>query len=97
LNPEQSGGFFGGGNPLLDFDGNTIPSKNLTPDKETGIGKWTEEQFVETLKTGRRPNGKMIRYPMIPYAILTDKEMKAIYAYLKTIPPIKNEVKEVEN
>lgn len=94
LEPAKSGGFYGGGNPLLDYDGNLVPSRNLTPDPETGIGNWTQEQFVEVMKTGRRPNGKIVRYPMMPYGMLTDNEIKAIYAYLKTIPPIKNEVKE---
>lgn len=92
LEPEKSGGFYGGGNPMLDYDGNIVPSRNLTPDKETGIGNWTEEQFVKTVKTGMRPNGTMVRYPMMPYGVLTENEIKAIYAYLKTVPPIKNQV-----
>ncbi|MDX1939060.1 MAG: c-type cytochrome [Saprospiraceae bacterium] len=91
LEPEKSAGFFGGGNPMLDFDGNLIPSANITPDKETGIGNWTEEQFLTTLKTGQSPNGP-IRYPMLPYAILDTAEIKAVWAYLKTVPPLKNEV-----
>lgn len=93
IEPEKSLGFYGGGNPMLDLDGNLRPSANISPDPETGIGKWTEEQFVETVKYGRRPNGQMVRYPMLPHSGLTDNEVKAIYAYLRTVPPIHNEVK----
>lgn len=91
LEPEKSGGFYGGGNPMLDFDGNLIPSANITPDKETGIGNWTEEQFLTAVKFGQTPNGPL-RYPMVPYAILDTAEIKAIWAYLRTVPPLKNEV-----
>jgi len=93
LEPEKSGGFYGGGNPMLDFNGNVIPSRNLTPDKETGIGNWTEAQFVTTVRQGMRPDGTLLRYPMLPYGVLTEAEVKAIYGYLKTVPAIKNEVK----
>ncbi len=91
LEPEKSAGFYAGGNPMLDFDGNLIPSANITPDKETGIGNWTEAQFLTAMKTGQTPNGP-VRYPMLPYAILDTAEIKAVYAYLKTVPPLKNAV-----
>ncbi len=91
LEPEKSGGFYGGGNPMLDFDGNLIPSANITPDKETGIGNWTEAQFLTAMKTGQTPNGP-VRYPMQPYAILDTAEIKAVWAYLQTVPPLKNAV-----
>ena len=94
MEPEKSVGFFGGGNPLLDYEGNVIPSKNITPDPETGIGNWTEEEFIQALKFGRRPDGTALRYPMLPMALLTDNEAKAIFAYLRTVPPIKNEIKK---
>ena len=62
-------------------------------DEETGIGKWSEEDFVKAVKYGQVPNGgPALRQPMIPYSNLTDSEAKAIYAYLKTIPKIKNKV-----
>lgn len=91
LEPEKSGGFYGGGNPMLDFEGNLIPSANITPHKATGIGNWTEDQFVTTLKTGQTPNGPT-RYPMLPYAALDTAEIKAIWAYLQTVPPLENAV-----
>jgi hypothetical protein len=93
INPENSKGFFGGGNAFTMPDGSTIKSLNLTMDEETGIGKWTEEEFVTAVKTGIVPNGQgAVRPPMRPFTELSDGEAKAIYAYLKTIPKIKNKV-----
>ena len=60
--------------------------------EETGIGNWTEEQFVKAVKFGIVPNGPALRNPMIPYAQLTDEEAKAIYAYLRTVPKIKHAI-----
>jgi len=90
MNPENSKGYFGGGNKLFDKDLNLIVSANLTMDPETGLGKWTEEEFIRTLKYGMRPDGNPLRYPMIPYALLSDEEVSAIWAYLKSIPIIHN-------
>lgn len=95
MEPEKTPGYLGGGNALPDLEGNTIVSRNLTPDKETGLGNWTEEQFVRALKMGIRPNGPALRYPMLPYTALTDEEAKAIWAYLQTVPGVKNKVDRV--
>ncbi|KAA3633435.1 MAG: cytochrome c [Bacteroidetes bacterium] len=92
MEPEKSGGYFGGGNMLLTMEGEPIHTQNLTPDEETGIGSWTEEKFVQVLKYGVKEGEPALRYPMLPYANLTDAEAKAIYAYLQTVPAIKNEV-----
>jgi mono/diheme cytochrome c family protein len=92
MEPEKSVGYLGGGNPTLDSDGKVVASANLTMDPETGIGKWTEEQFVKTLKTGIRPDGRPLRYPMMAMPELSDDEVKATFAYLKTVPVIKNNV-----
>ena len=83
----------GGGNKLTAKDGKTIiTSLNLTPDEETGIGSWTEEQFSNALRNGIVPNGPALRYPMEPHPRLTDSEVHAIYTYLRSIPKIKNKV-----
>ena len=90
--PEKSKGYLGGGNKPLDREGNKVMiTPNLTPDKETGIGDWTEQRFVNALKYGNMENQKSLRFPMTPFIYLTDAEAKAIYAYLKTVPPIKNQ------
>ena len=86
MTPSNSVGFLGGGNKMPEG----IYSANLTPD-ETGIGSWTEEVFVKALRYGIKPNGTT-RLPMKPYNLLSKSECKAIYAYLRTVPPIKNSV-----
>lgn len=92
LEPEKTAGFFGGGNPIGTADGSKIKSRNLTMDKETGIGKWTEEEFIKAVKYGMVTNGPALRQPMMPFVNLTDDEVRAIFAYLKTVPVIKNKV-----
>ncbi|CAN5312002.1 cytochrome c [soil metagenome] len=91
--PEKSPGFFAGGNKLFTEEGKPIHSLNLTMDPETGIGSWSEADFVKALKSGVVPNGMpALRYPMNPYSNLSDNEAKAVYAYLKTVPVISNKV-----
>ena len=92
INPPKSKGFFGGGNKFTMPDGSVIASRNLTMDEETGIGKWSEEDFLKAVKTGIVPNGPGVRPPMKPYTYLSDGEIKAVHAYLKTIPKINNKV-----
>ena len=92
LNPEKSEGYLGGGNLPLDLKGNPMPTQNITPDKETGIGNMTEETFVKILKYGIKEGHPTMRFPMLPYSLLSDNEAKAIFTYLKTVPPIVNDV-----
>ena len=68
---------------------------NLTPDKETGLGKWTVRTFTDTIRTGRHlGRGREILPPMpIPvYRNFTDEDLAAIFAYLQTVPAVKNKV-----
>jgi mono/diheme cytochrome c family protein len=70
---------------------------NLTPDKDTGLGKWTLRNFTETIRTGRHMGrGRPVLPPMpIPvYRNFNDADLAAIYAYLQSIPPIANRVPE---
>ncbi len=92
LTPANSFGYYGGGNPMLNYEGETVPSANLTMDKETGIGSWTQQQFLEATKYGKNPRGGPLYYPMFPHTTLTDAEVNAVYAFLKTVPPIQNTV-----
>ncbi len=70
---------------------------NLTPDSATGIGTWTEEIFVKTIRTGKHlgdPNGRDILPPM-PWpniSRMTDDDLSALFTYLKSLPPISNRV-----
>ncbi len=70
---------------------------NLTSDSATGIGAWPEEIFIKTLRTGKHlgnPNGRDILPPMPWYNVapMTDNDIKAVYAYLQSLPPINNKV-----
>lgn len=70
---------------------------NLTPDENTGIGIWTEDIFVKTLRTGRHWGTARPILPPMPwqgYSRMTDADLKAIYAFLRSIPPVKNRVPE---
>lgn len=70
---------------------------NLTPDKETGLGKWTEKEFRDTIRTGRHlGRGRPVLPPMpIPmYKHFTDADLASIYAYLQSIPAVSNRVPE---
>jgi hypothetical protein len=66
---------------------------NLTPDKETGLGGWTEQNFIEAMRTGRHMGrGRPILPPMPWQGIgkMTDDDLKAMFAYLRSIPAIEN-------
>lgn len=68
---------------------------NLTPDAETGLGQWTEQQFIDTIRTGRHQGRGREILPPMPWPAFknyNDADLKAIFAYLKTIPAIKNKV-----
>lgn len=90
--PEHSVGFFGGGNAMLDINGKTILTANITPDPLKGIGNWTQEEFITAVRLGRRPDGKQLRLPMPPYVTLDSSEAASIYQYLRTVPPLSNSV-----
>jgi hypothetical protein len=70
---------------------------NLTPDTATGIGEWTEDAFIAALRTGKhqgQPNGRVILPPM-PWenlAKVSDSDLKAMWAYLRTVPAVSNQV-----
>jgi mono/diheme cytochrome c family protein len=67
---------------------------NLTPDAETGLGKWTEQQIVTAITRGERPDGRMLA-PAMPWrdlAALTKQDALAIAAFLKSLPPISHKV-----
>jgi len=67
---------------------------NLTPDDETGLGKWTKEDIATAITTGKRPDGRILAPPMPvdSFKNLTHEDALAIAAYLKTLPEIKNKV-----
>ena len=67
---------------------------NLTPDKETGLGAWSEADIVRAVRTGVRPDGRMLA-PVMPwhsYAALTDNDARDLAGYLKGMAPVRNAV-----
>ena len=90
--PTQTPGYMAGGNAPLNMEGEIMLTSNITPHKKTGIGNWTEAQFVKALKTGQVEGEPALRYPMMPYTLLSDEEASAIYRYLMTVPPLDNKV-----
>lgn len=69
-------------------------ASNITPDAETGIGRWTDAQLAKAIREGIRPDGTVIGPPMPVefYRHLADDDLKAIIAYLRAQPPVKNAV-----
>jgi mono/diheme cytochrome c family protein len=68
---------------------------NLTPDRATGIGAWSEQNFIDAIRKGKKSGvGRTLLPPMpwVNYAKLTDEDLKAIFAYLRTIAPMRNAV-----
>jgi len=68
---------------------------NLTPDKDTGLGAWTEDMFLATMRTGRHQGKGRAILPPMPYwmvGALPDEDIKSIFAYLQSLAPVKNKV-----
>src|SRR5262245_17853245 len=71
---------------------------NITPDAETGIGKWTDQQIIVAIREGKRPDGTVIGPPM-PIALyrgLSDEDAQAIVAYIRATPAVANKVAKSE-
>jgi mono/diheme cytochrome c family protein len=84
---------FAGGLAIETPFGNVIAA-NITPDRDTGIGGWTDEQFIRALTKGRAPGGVRL-YPAMPYpayAKMSKQDLSALKAYLNTLNPVHNRV-----
>jgi cytochrome c553 len=68
---------------------------NLTPDPETGLGRWTESMFMQTMRTGRHEGKGRPLLPPMPFQIiaaLDDEDIRSLFAYLQSLPPVRNRV-----
>lgn len=84
------GKLFGGG-LAMETPFGTLYSPNISPDAQYGIGTWSEEAFFKMMRTGTLPDGKLL-YPAMPiaqYTKVTREDSNAIFAYLKTVPPVR--------
>lgn len=87
LHPENSKGYMQGGMKLKSSNGK-IRSANLTPDNETGIGSFSLTDLSNAIREGKAPGGRQLRPPMPKFRDLTDKQVSAIYSYLRTLAPV---------
>lgn len=81
-------------NPLQTENPGVLFPRNLTPDKETGLGRWTDAEIAGMVRTGAGRHGR-IAAPVMPwpaYAKLSDKDVGAIVVYLRSLPPIANKI-----
>jgi len=74
------------------YDGpfGTVFATNITPDRQTGIGTWTDEQIITAIRLGRRPNGERL-LPVHPFTVfngMAEEDLKAVVAFLRTTPPV---------
>ena len=85
---------FSGGSMVFDEPEFTVRGSNITPDKDTGIGNWSEADLKRALTDGVRPNGVPLA-PQMPFAfyrILTPDDLNAVAAYVRSVAPVRNEV-----
>ena len=97
--PRGPGGFvmekrFSGGSQTWDEAAYTVKGSNITPDRQTGIGAWTEADLKRSLREGVRPSGVALA-PQMPFAfykILTPRDLDAVAAYIRSVAPVQNAV-----
>jgi mono/diheme cytochrome c family protein len=84
---------FAGGEVIKHADFTAV-TPNITPDPRTGIGNWTDDQIDLAIREGRRPDGRLLgpAMPSRSYRSLADDDVKAIVAYLRSVPPVENPV-----
>ena len=88
LEPEKTKGYLTGGMKLKDPQGKRLYGPNLTPEKETGIGNFSLEDFTKAVREGIIPSGRRLSPPMPKFTHLTDKQVHAVYTYLQQLPPM---------
>ncbi|MDR6954825.1 mono/diheme cytochrome c family protein [Ancylobacter sp. 3268] len=83
---------FAGGR-VIETSAYKVQGSNITPDPETGIGLWSDEQIGRAITQGQRPDGSRMStaMPYNFYAVLTDADRAAIVAYLRTLAPVRNQ------
>ena len=78
------------------FGSGKLYARNITSDPDTGIGKWTEEQIFQTIRTMVKPDGKMINPPMLllqgGWSQLEEKDLRAVATFIHQLPPVKHKV-----
>lgn len=95
LGKPDMGRYLGGSEVGFEIPGlGVFHGPNLTPDKDTGLGGWTDEQIITAIAEGKRPDGRELA-PSMPwraFASLTPDDRKAVVAFLRSIPAVSNKV-----
>jgi cytochrome c len=80
------------------FGTGKLYARNITSDKDTGIGKWTEDQIYNAIRSMQKPDGKMINPPMMllqgGWSQLEEKDVRAVATFIHQLPPVKNKVSD---
>lgn len=85
---------FSGGSQMFNQPAFVVKGSNITPDRETGIGTWSDADIKRALTEGVRPNGVLLA-PVMPYGffkMLTPRDLDAVVAYLRSVAPVRNDV-----
>jgi len=97
--PREKNGFvmerrFSGGSQTWDTPAYTVKGANITPDRETGIGAWSDSEIKRSLTEGIHRHGRPLapQMPVAFYKILTPRDLDAVVAYLRSVAPVRNEV-----
>jgi mono/diheme cytochrome c family protein len=82
------------GGEIIKHEDFTAVVANITPELETGIGRWTDREIITAIREGRRPDGSLIgpAMPSRSYRHLADEDVEAIVAYLRSVPPVYNPI-----
>ena len=97
--PERTDAYLGGGNVYADKGIGTVWVPNITPDVETGIGAWKDDEILRVLRDGVAKDGHFL-VPLMPFAAyqhLSDEDARAVVAYLRTVPPYKQTKPRLDN
>jgi hypothetical protein len=92
--PVVAGGRAKGGPMALEGLPGEVNAPNITPDKETGIGSWTDGEKIRAIREGISKDGHML-FPLMPYSgyrYMSDEDSQALVAYMNTLPPVRNYV-----
>ena len=89
--PPRSGGEGGGVSPFPEEALPWLVAPNISPDPETGAGKWTDDQFRRALRQGIGHDGRTL-FPMMPYGLfhsMSDEDVESVIAYVRSVPPVR--------
>lgn len=100
LGAERTSEFLAGGSVFdIPDEGFRVVAPNITQDRETGIGAWTDDEILRAVRDGVSRDGRLLMPPM-PFAswkVMADEDARAVVVYLRTVPPVKNAVRREDN